>query len=48
MHLIVRSDEDFLVAAQRVQIISCQLFGIGWILEDEVVFGVEKRRSQCV
>ena len=46
MHRIVRSDEDFLVAAQIVWIISCRLFGIGWILEDEVIFHVEKRRSQ--
>ena len=38
-------DEDFMVAAQRVQIISCRLFGIGWILEDEVVFHAEKRWS---
>ena len=48
MHLIVRSDEDFSMAARRVLIISCRLFGIGWILEDEVVFCVEKKRSQCV
>ena len=48
MHLIVRFDEDFSVAAQRVLIISCQLFGIRWILEDEVVFHVEKKRSRCV
>ena len=27
-------DKEFLVAAKRVRIISCQLFGIRWILED--------------